>query len=169
MARPSQSIPLPQGHPGAPGRSARKPVGGAASRPIAVLTESCSRYGYDVTINGSKPGVPGPLHKIPTDLRIALSSEAKTQAAWKDLTPLARNEWSCWVISAKQETTRSRRIQRAIEDLQAGKRRPCCWPGCPHRRPSAMKLPLAPWRYVNWTVVLRKLADGTSHPSRGRH
>jgi hypothetical protein len=20
-----------------------------------------------------------------------------------------------------------------------GKKRPCCWPGCPHRRPSAQK------------------------------
>ena len=90
-------------------------------------------------MNESKTGKPGPVHKTPTDLRMALSSEATTQAAWKDLTPLARNEWICWVISAKQETTRSRRIQRAVEDLQAGKRRPCCWPGCPHRRPSAKK------------------------------
>src|SRR5277367_4082984 len=86
---------------------------------------------------GAATDQPGPVHKIPTDLRAALSSEATAQAAWKDLTPLARNEWICWVISAKQETTRSRRIQRAIEDLQAGKRRPCCWSGCPHRRPSA--------------------------------
>jgi uncharacterized protein YdeI (YjbR/CyaY-like superfamily) len=82
---------------------------------------------------------PGPVHKTPADLREALGSEATTQAAWKDLTPLARNEWICWVISAKQGTTRSRRIQRAVEELQAGKRRPCCWPGCPHRRPSAKK------------------------------
>jgi uncharacterized protein YdeI (YjbR/CyaY-like superfamily) len=86
--------------------------------------------------NESKPG---PVHKTPADLCKALSSEATTQAAWKDLTPLARNEWICWVISAKQGTTRSRRIQRAVEELQAGKRRPCCWPGCPHRRPSAKK------------------------------
>ena len=55
---------------------------------------------------------------------MALSSEATTQAAWKDLTPLARNEWICWVISAKQETTRSRRIQRAIEELQGGQTPP---------------------------------------------
>jgi uncharacterized protein YdeI (YjbR/CyaY-like superfamily) len=97
------------------------------------------QHTYDETMNESKTGNAGPVHKTPTDLRMALSSEAKTQAAWKDLTPLARNEWICWVISAKQEKTRSSRIQRAIEDLQAGKRRPCCWPGCPHRRPSAKK------------------------------
>ncbi len=81
----------------------------------------------------------GPVHRTPADLRKALGSEATTKAAWKDLTPLARNEWICWVVSAKQGTTRSRRIKRAVEELQAGKRRPCCWPGCPHRRPSAKK------------------------------
>lgn len=82
---------------------------------------------------------PGPLHKTPADLRKALGSQETTRTAWKELTPLARNEWICWVISAKQGTTRSRRIRRAIAELQAGKRRPCCWPGCPHRRPNAKK------------------------------
>jgi uncharacterized protein YdeI (YjbR/CyaY-like superfamily) len=81
----------------------------------------------------------GPVHRTPADMRSALGSGAKTRAAWKDLTPLARNEWICWVTSVKQETTRRRRIQRLLEDLEAGKRRPCCWPGCPHRRPSARK------------------------------
>ena len=87
----------------------------------------------------TKSALPGPVHKAPADLRGALRADTKTQAAWKDLTPLARNEWICWVTSAKQDATRRRRIERAVEDLQAGKRRPCCWPGCPHRRPSAQK------------------------------
>lgn len=81
----------------------------------------------------------GPMHRAPADLCKAIAASAATRAAWKDLTPLARNEWICWVITAKQAATRSRRIERAVEDLQAGKRRPCCWPGCPHRRPSARK------------------------------
>src|SRR3984893_14674856 len=90
-------------------------------------------------MNESKTGKPSSVHKTPTDLRVALRSEATTQAAWQDLTPLARNEWICWVISAQQETTRNRRIQRAVEELKAAKRRPSCWPGCPHRTPSAKK------------------------------
>src|SRR5580658_10892327 len=81
----------------------------------------------------------GPAHKTPADLRRALDSEPEAQAAWSAFTPLARSEWICWTISAKQKITRTRRILRAIEELQAGKRRPCCWPGCPHRRPSAKK------------------------------
>lgn len=81
----------------------------------------------------------GPLHRTPADLRGALGAASLAQAAWKELTPLARNEWICWVTSPKQAQTRIRRIRRTIEDLEAGKRRPCCWPGCPHRRPSARK------------------------------
>src|SRR5215469_11604143 len=86
--------------------------------------------------NDSKPG---PVHKLPADLRRALSADAAVHAAWKGLTPLARNEWICFVTSAKQKETRARRIRRAINQLEEGKRRPCCWPGCPHRRPAARK------------------------------
>jgi uncharacterized protein YdeI (YjbR/CyaY-like superfamily) len=81
----------------------------------------------------------GPLHKIPADLRSALASKPAAQAAWKDITPLSRNEWICWVTSAKLADTRRLRIKRAREDLAKGKRRPCCWPGCPHRNANARK------------------------------
>ena len=46
--------------------------------------------------------------------------------AWKDITPLARNEFICWVEDAKQQTTRERRIRRTQEELEDGQRRPCC-------------------------------------------
>jgi len=75
----------------------------------------------------------GVVHKVPADLRDALLSDPKALAAWEDITPLARNEWICWVEDAKKPETRTRRIQRASVYLTGGKRRPCCWPGCPHR------------------------------------
>ena len=48
-------------------------------------------------------------------------------------TPLARNEFICWVESAERDQTRQLRITRTKEELLEGKRRPCCWPGCDHR------------------------------------
>lgn len=75
----------------------------------------------------------GVVHKLPPDLRKSLSSDPKAFATWQDITPLARNEWICWISSAKQAETRERRIKWGCEQLSAGKRRPCCWPGCPHR------------------------------------
>ncbi|HHF7374197.1 Uncharacterized protein conserved in bacteria [Legionella bozemanae] len=75
----------------------------------------------------------GLVHKVPTDFQKVLSFDMKALAAWKDITPLARNEWICWIESAKKQETRERRIERACNDLKDGKRRPCCWPGCSHR------------------------------------
>ncbi|WP_428342926.1 YdeI/OmpD-associated family protein [Mycobacterium sp.] len=75
----------------------------------------------------------GVVHKLPADLRTALLGNSPALAAWKDITPLARNEFICWVDDAKQEATRARRIRRTQEELEEGQRRPCCWPGCKHR------------------------------------
>jgi uncharacterized protein YdeI (YjbR/CyaY-like superfamily) len=75
----------------------------------------------------------GAVHKLPGDLRTALMANATALEAWKDITPLARNEFICWVEDAKQEMTRERRIRRTQEELEEGQRRPCCWPGCKHR------------------------------------
>ncbi|MEI7810148.1 MAG: YdeI/OmpD-associated family protein [bacterium] len=73
------------------------------------------------------------LHKIPTDFKKALADDLKALATWEDITPLARNEWICWVTSAKQIETRNRRINVGLSKLKSGMRRPCCWAGCPHR------------------------------------
>jgi hypothetical protein len=75
----------------------------------------------------------GVVHKLPQDLRDALIANPKALAAWFSITPLARNEFICWVEDAKQAQTRERRIRRTKEELEEGQRRPCCWPGCSHR------------------------------------
>jgi uncharacterized protein YdeI (YjbR/CyaY-like superfamily) len=75
----------------------------------------------------------GVVHKVPTDLRKSLTSDSAALAAWENSTPLARNEWICWIESVKKEETRNQHIKRAINELKEGKRRPCCWPGCKHR------------------------------------
>ncbi len=75
----------------------------------------------------------GTFHKIPKDLEKSLIFDSKVTLTWNDVTPLARNEWICWVISAKKPETRIRRIKRTTQQLLEGKRRPCCWAGCIHR------------------------------------
>lgn len=72
-------------------------------------------------------------HKTPPDLQKALDSSKPMKEAWNDITPLARNEWICWIISVKRPDTRKKHLERAREDLIKGKRRPCCWVGCGHR------------------------------------
>ena len=81
----------------------------------------------------------GMVHKVPVDFRKAIESDTIVREVWADITPLARNEWICWVTSAKQEETRSRRIAVGLDKMRKGMRRPCCWPGCPHRNKRTQK------------------------------
>lgn len=81
----------------------------------------------------NKKIVTGTVHKMPADLKKALTADKKVLMLWEDITPLARNEFICWVEEAKKPETRTRRIRRTKEELLEGKRRPCCWAGCIHR------------------------------------
>ena len=83
--------------------------------------------------------IAGVVHTLPADLRKVVNSNKKILHAWNDLTPLSQNEWICWITIVKKVETRKEHIDRLRIDLLKGKRRPCCWPGCPHRRPSAQK------------------------------
>ena len=74
------------------------------------------------------------MHKLPSDLHKALSSDKSASALWENLTPLARNEWICWVTFVKKEETRKEHVKRTISELKEGMRRPCCWLGCIHRK-----------------------------------
>jgi len=80
----------------------------------------------------------GVAHKVPADLRKALISDAKALAKWNDLTPLARNEWICWVTFVKKSETRRQHVARTRTELKQGMRRPCCWLGCTHRKDKAI-------------------------------
>lgn len=75
----------------------------------------------------------GVAHQIPEDLNKALTSDIKAFDLWESLTPLARNEWICWVTFVKKEETRKEHVRRVVSELKEGIRRPCCWLGCIHR------------------------------------
>jgi uncharacterized protein YdeI (YjbR/CyaY-like superfamily) len=75
----------------------------------------------------------GVVHDVPEDLYIALTADETALERWEDLTPLARNEWICWVITTKKPETRLKHIERTVTELLEGVRRPCCWMGCDHR------------------------------------
>ncbi|MDB5420250.1 MAG: hypothetical protein JWR59_197 [Brevundimonas sp.] len=79
----------------------------------------------------------GVVHQASPDLQAALRSTPELFALWQGLTPLGRNEFICWVEDAKQAKTRQRRIERTVEELLEGKKRPCCWAGCIHRTDKA--------------------------------
>lgn len=75
----------------------------------------------------------GTVHKLTPNLKKFISSDPKLLTIWESLTELARNEWICYIESAKKEETRVLRMQKAKSKMFSGMRRPCCWAGCPHR------------------------------------
>lgn len=81
----------------------------------------------------------GVVHEVPEDIGSVLSADESLLETWNHLTPIQRNEWICWVTIVKKDETRAEHLRRMEEDLKAGVRKPCCWPGCPHRNPSAQK------------------------------
>lgn len=97
----------------------------------------------------------GTIHDAPEDLRAAIRADSAVLALWEGLTPLGRNEFICWVESAKRPETRQRRIARTCEELAEGKSRPCCWAGCIHRTD---KVP-SPWQQA---VLIDGKAKGGS-------
>jgi hypothetical protein len=81
----------------------------------------------------------GVLHEVPDDMQKALTSNVEVLDKWNNLTSIQRNEWICWTTIVKKSETRLQHIDRMMQDLEEGKRQPCCWPGCPHRKPNAQK------------------------------
>jgi len=63
----------------------------------------------------------GVVHKLPSDLRKALASDPQALTVWEDITPLARNEWICWIESAKKVEARNHRIAWGCSSLRDGK------------------------------------------------
>ncbi len=80
----------------------------------------------------------GTVHNMPADLQKALTSDKAALVLWEDLTPLARNEWICWVEYPKKAETRAEHVGRVVSELKEGMRRPCCWLGCIHRKDKAI-------------------------------
>lgn len=81
----------------------------------------------------------GVVHELSDDIKAVLLANTEILDRWNALTPLMRNERICRVTIVKKQETRDEHLVRLGEDLLAWKKRPCCWPGCPHRRDSAKK------------------------------
>ncbi len=89
---------------------------------------------YAIEMSKQEMVTRGTVHTVSSDVHVLLSSNKEMLEIWNTIiTPLGRNEWLCWIQSAKKDETRSRRIRIMSENIVAGKRRPCCWEGCSHR------------------------------------
>jgi hypothetical protein len=103
----------------------RKEAGGRELRVnAAMLRGSAARVGDTVrlAILGPEP----PLVVAP-DLRVAMARSGDATALWAEMSDLARRDYVRWIDGTNNAGTRARRVQRTVEQLAEGKRRPCCF------------------------------------------
>lgn len=65
--------------------------------------------------------------EVPEDFKKALKTSPKADALWKNITPIARWDWIRWIRAVKTTETRQKHIQVALDKLNRGMRRPCCF------------------------------------------
>ena len=64
-----------------------------------------------------------PEPKVPADLAAALAKNRKAKAAFDGFSPSHRREYVEWVVEAKREETRVKRVAQAVEWMAEGKTR----------------------------------------------
>ncbi len=65
--------------------------------------------------------------EIPDDFKKALATSAKATAIWEEITPLAHWDWIRWIRAVKTSETRKKHIEVALDKMNKGMRRPCCF------------------------------------------
>ena len=71
----------------------------------------------------TKAGKPKPPVETPADLAAALKKNAKARAAFEAFPPSHRREYVEWLVEAKRDETRRRRLEQALEWMAEGKSR----------------------------------------------
>jgi uncharacterized protein YdeI (YjbR/CyaY-like superfamily) len=71
----------------------------------------------------SKAAKARPALEVPEDLAAALRKNAKARAHFEAFPPSYRRDYIEWIVEAKREETRQRRLQQTLEWVAEGKSR----------------------------------------------
>jgi hypothetical protein len=120
---------------GAPFRSLLEPDGRYARgqapshwfRPDEKLLDDASATAGDTVQVSLEPTKEWIEPEVPDDLQRALATSAAAEALWQDITPAARWDWIRWIRAVKTPETRQKHIEVALDKLNKGIRRPCCF------------------------------------------
>lgn len=78
-------------------------------------------------------------HNVPKTVLSVLKKDTELSALWNNFTDIQRNEWCCYTTTGIKPETQEKHVKRMVNDIKDGKKTPCCWPGCLHRRSKAAK------------------------------
>lgn len=99
-------------------------------RRAAALNETLDGSGAQT--KGRAQTLKKPAPRAPADLTRALKANAAAKATYGALAPSHKREYVEWILEAKREVTRAKRVGTAVEWLAQGKRRNWMY----ERRPS---------------------------------
>jgi len=108
-----------------------------------LLDEAAAKAGDSVQVS-LEPTKEWVEPEVPKDLKKALATSPKAEALWNDITPLARWDWVRWIRAVKTPETRQKHIEVALDKLNRGMRRPCCF---------NRNLCSEPYVSKNWTLL----------------
>jgi hypothetical protein len=91
-----------------------------------LLAEASAKAGDTVQVS-LEPTDDWVEPEVPEDLKAALAVSPKARALWEDITPLAHWDWVRWIRAVKTAETRQKHIEVALDKLNKGMRRPCCF------------------------------------------
>ena len=77
-----------------------------------------------------RKSAPKPPPEAPADLVIALEKNKAAQAAYDAFPPGCKREYVEWIVEAKREETRAKRLAQAVEWMAEGKRRNWKYENC---------------------------------------
>ena len=120
---------------GAPFKAVLEPDGRYASgqkpshwfRPDNTLLDAAHAKAGDTVHVSLEPTNAWIEPELPEDFQKALATSPTAEAVWNDSTPLARWDWMRWIRAVKTPATRQKHIDVALDKLNKGMRRPCCF------------------------------------------
>ena len=65
--------------------------------------------------------------ELPDDVKKAIASSPKAQQIWNETSPIAHWDWVRWIRAVKTDETRQKHIEVALDKMNKGMRRPCCF------------------------------------------
>ncbi|HLL60800.1 MAG TPA: YdeI/OmpD-associated family protein, partial [Candidatus Nitrosocosmicus sp.] len=96
-------------------------------RPDKKLLDEASAKSGDTVQVSIEPTKEWIEPEVPSDLKKALETSPKAANLWKDITPIARWDWIRWIRAVQTTETRKKHIEVALDKLNKGMRRPCCF------------------------------------------
>ena len=94
----------------------------ARSKLLKLVRDAAKLNESGVSIERKARPAPKPV-QVPADLKKALQKSARARAAFEAFSPSHRREYVEWIVEARTEETRQRRLDTALEWIGEGKPR----------------------------------------------